>query len=708
MKNKSPIYFLIAGAVLLFAIFAMAEPVDPVNPGELEARVETGPQRVSRWLPARIRQLKEDQKQLREQIAVLPQHAPKPLPIHMGYHSVPPEEGDPADGSVSLIDVQFEFDPGLGAIALAPALVPGEEGSYAFPKRFKIEVMDRGARWIGDEAGAYYIPPPPYKWTEVVNWMDEDFPDPGPYPVFFFIGNIRVSRLRMTVLSDRNAIPYNALGELYLFRDPEHSDRLGDNMMAWDNVLLSTSNSLAKPPLWNDTCLRDGIVGLGMPLSEKISDVEDFMVSWENGSQDEDPVQIVLDLGREQPIGRVQLWPAEAPLGMAIPHFGFPGSVRVELSKNPTFKTAVRFNATQLHESLYKDNLLNVITKATNARYIRITLEDLASYKGKKILGLGEIRVSEFDDVWSLNCGISATGIPQNAMAQLPRLVDGFCRKRRVLREADWIRGLALRRPLDRRLAVVEQELELAETAWNDLKLKASIWGGGLLCFGLLGAIVLQRLQRRRVLKNLRYRITRDLHDAVGSSLGGITLAARRMETAGATRDDLFDLSLMAREASASLKDVVWVIDQAKIHLPELLKKLAERAERILSGMELNVDLPQNCPDHVVPLTFKRHLLMFFKEAVHNCARHSGATAVQITISVDDEILTLSLNDNGCGFDPGGVRDGWGVDSMGKRARELGGSMDLQTAPGKGTTVLLTVPLSALLNKTDHSYKTSN
>ena len=99
---------------------------------------------------------------------------------------------------------------------------------------------------------------------------------------------------------------------------------------------------------------------------------------------------------------------------------------------------------------------------------------------------------------------------------------------------------------------------------------------------------------------------------------------------------------------------------------------------------------------------------MFFKEAVHNCARHSGATQVKLRISVNNETLSLCLGDNGCGFDPYAKQDGWGVDSMGKRAKELGGKMDLQTAVGKGTTVVLTVPLNALQDLPDHSYRTSN
>jgi signal transduction histidine kinase len=710
MKNSQPIQLSFVGCFLLLAGLTRAEPVDPVRPGQWHEQQANGTRPVKHWLATRIRQLEEEERQLHEKIAVLPHHDPKPLPDRMGYHSLPWDEWDSHEDGCQHIEIQFEFDPLLGAIALAPALVPGGEGIYAFPKRFKIDILDRGAGWVGGSNGRWEVPPPPYQWIEVVNWMDEDYPDPGPYPVFFSIGDVGVYQLRLTI--PRGAmgadVSFHALGEIYLFRQIDNSDHLGDNMMAWDTVKVSASDSLSKPPLWDESYLNDGIVGLGMPLSEEITEAEDFLVSWEGLASDAEPVQIILDLGRVQRVGRVQLWPAKAPHGMAIPQFGFPGNVTVELSNSREFSGVNIFTANETRDRLNNDTMLNVITSAKRARYIRLTLEDLSEYRGKTILGLGEIRVSEFDEVWSLNCEISASNLPDAGIELLPRLVDGYSSNRRILREVEWIRGLAQRRPLDRRLVVVEQELEQAQDAWSGLKLQASIWGGGLIGMGLLTAMGLQRLQRRRILKKLKNRITRDLHDEVGSNLGSITLAARRMEKNGATAADFSDLSLMTREASASLKDVVWVIDQATIRLPFLLQKLAERAERVLSGMELFVEVASDCPDRVVPLTFKRHLIMFFKEAVHNCARHSDATQVWISFSADNERIEISLRDNGCGFDPAALRDGWGVDSMHKRAQELGGEMRLQSKPGEGTTVVLTVPMSALRNKTDHEYKTSN
>lgn len=679
--------------VLASAAGLFAESVDPCFPAQWHARQAAENRSLKRWPPARISQLEQEREQLQERIAVLPQHDPKILPDHLGYHSSFEIPGSAGSSPVSTIDLKLEW-PRKVSVAMAPAFNPLEPGggTYAFPKRFKIEV--RGA---GSET-----------FKEVVNWMGEDFPDPGPYPVFFSDINLTIDQVRITVprVERESGVAYFALGELYLFLEQE--GQLADNMAVWASVEVNESESFDMQPLWDGRYLCDSIVGLGVPLSGEKTSIRDFVVPYESGETSSIPVEIVLDLGQAQKVGRVDLWPAEAPYLLAIPSIGFPREISIELSMRPDFATSEVIKVENVGRRIQREDRLSVLCRAYKARYVRIIMNDLPEFMGKRMLGMGEISVSEYGQVFSVGCRVSATGIPAAYQDQLPQLVDGYTRSRRILPDGEWIKGLALRRPLDRRLSEVEDELIEAQEAWRRLELRFSIWAGSLLCTGLLGAMGLQRLQRRRVLKKLKLRITRDLHDEVGSNLGSITLAAKRMEDAGATPEDLSELSLMAREASASLRDVVWLTDQTTIRLPELLHKLAERAERILSGIELSIEFAPDCPDRVVPLTFKRHLIMFFKEAVHNCARHSGAGRVKIVIAAGEKQLTLSIQDDGCGFDPSVKSDGWGIDSMQKRAQELGGKMDLKSTPGEGTTVSLTIPLSTLLKKTDYLYKTSN
>lgn len=669
-------------------------------------------QSLPRWLPERIRQLEAERNQLLATISTLPQFEPALIPDRLGYHSGYADQDEGASGH--QLTVHFISRPRLGAIALVAAINPRDRhsDSYAFPSRFRIEVLeapgawsDAEDRWIQDSV----------KWVEVVNWMEEDFPDPGRYPAFFHINNRRVAKVRMTVpnLASTSGRAFYALGEIHLFQSVD--GQIADNMSVWGPTSIDAfevSDSFSLPPFWDTRYLYDGFTGLGAPLSEERVAADDFVVRFDNKEDGREPVKILLDLGRTQQVGRVEFWPTEAPDQMAVPLFAFPGRILVELSNDPDFKTSKMVSVDDAGAQMYHDNLLRIMCDAYEARYIRLTMEELHEENGRKILGIGEISVSEHGKVFSLGCAVSATGMPEAAGEQLDRLVDGNCRGRRILSETEWIMGLAQRRPLDRRLEVVNRELESARNTWRTFLFNLSIWGGSLLCLGLLVAMGLQRLQRRRVLKGLKLRITRDLHDEVGSGLGGISLTSEGLEKmAGdeAMKKELSELSLMARDTCASLREVVWVTDQTTIRLPALIEKLVERAERVLRGIEVVVDVSSEIPDMEVTLACKRHLIMIFKETVHNCARHADAASVRVTAQVvEKRLLEVSLQDDGCGFDPSKRQKGWGVDSMKRRTEELHGELNIRSVSGEGTQVRLTVPLTALSKEPTKTYKTSN
>ena len=101
-------------------------------------------------------------------------------------------------------------------------------------------------------------------------------------------------------------------------------------------------------------------------------------------------------------------------------------------------------------------------------------------------------------------------------------------------------------------------------------------------------------------------------------------------------------------------------------------------------------------------------MTLFFKEAIHNCARHAHATRVLVSARITEKSLELSIHDNGRGFDQAEHQQGWGLDSMKKRAEELGGELGIVSSKGGGTMVKLVVPLAKLTAEPTQLYKTSN
>ena len=85
-------------------------------------------------------------------------------------------------------------------------------------------------------------------------------------------------------------------------------------------------------------------------------------------------------------------------------------------------------------------------------------------------------------------------------------------------------------------------------------------------------------------------------------------------------------------------------------------------------------------------------LLRVCQEALANVRRHSGASSAEVVLSYRDDGVRLEVTDDGTGFDPGLVSDGFGLRGMRARVREIGGDLVVLSAPGGGTTVKAEVP----------------
>ncbi len=309
------------------------------------------------------------------------------------------------------------------------------------------------------------------------------------------------------------------------------------------------------------------------------------------------------------------------------------------------------------------------------ARYFHITLKGLQQVDGERVLGLGEIALYDLKGELVIGRIIADSGIPESHCDQLPRRLDGYCWERKILSDLAWFEGLARRRPLEQRLALLESEFVSTSAIWRYLQLKMIVGGVLVLVLGLVGYLLFQNAQKKKMLRKQADQFRRDLHDEGGSSLGGIALLADELadqKSGGADAADLDDLSFMAREASASLGEIGKLGDHEPTRLSSLVSGLQRRAERIFRGPELAVIAAEDMPDLPVPLSMKRHITMFYKEAIHNCALHARATHVKIELLCESERFRIDITDDGCGFDLDKSVTGWGLSSMRMRVEEIG------------------------------------
>jgi signal transduction histidine kinase len=101
-------------------------------------------------------------------------------------------------------------------------------------------------------------------------------------------------------------------------------------------------------------------------------------------------------------------------------------------------------------------------------------------------------------------------------------------------------------------------------------------------------------------------------------------------------------------------------------------------------------------PENRLSTRAKHQLSRIAQEAIHNAVRHAKPTLIVITLRWDAPNLVLQVKDNGLGISAARLKkcEGFGLGNMRKRASEIDGRFEIQTAPGHGTTIIVTVPLS--------------
>jgi signal transduction histidine kinase len=100
-------------------------------------------------------------------------------------------------------------------------------------------------------------------------------------------------------------------------------------------------------------------------------------------------------------------------------------------------------------------------------------------------------------------------------------------------------------------------------------------------------------------------------------------------------------------------------------------------------------------PEESVPPRIQHELLRFAQEAISNAVRHAKPTVVSVMLRWEPPNLILQVKDNGSGISSASVEksEGFGLSNMRARASQIDGKLDIQTAAGHGTTILLTVPI---------------
>jgi two-component system, NarL family, sensor histidine kinase LiaS len=201
-------------------------------------------------------------------------------------------------------------------------------------------------------------------------------------------------------------------------------------------------------------------------------------------------------------------------------------------------------------------------------------------------------------------------------------------------------------------------------------------------------------LQTHQALATLeeRNRLARDLHDSVKQQVFALAMQVSSAKMlldrdVEAAREQLVEAEQLVYQSQQELTALLSELRPSALDGKGLALALSGFVTQWTrqTGITANVQVEG---EHTFPLATEEALFRVAQEALANVARHSHATAVQVSLKSEREAVTLCVSDNGRGFDPHTTKNGgMGLYSMRERIELVGGHMHIESAAGKGTTI---------------------
>ncbi|MES2590860.1 MAG: 7TM diverse intracellular signaling domain-containing protein [Bacteroidota bacterium] len=213
---------------------------------------------------------------------------------------------------------------------------------------------------------------------------------------------------------------------------------------------------------------------------------------------------------------------------------------------------------------------------------------------------------------------------------------------------------------------------------------------------------VIKRAEAQVELKNEKERISRDLHDSIGTDLSNIIYNIEYVKYEFADNKELSNafekLSLNAKHTMGQLRSAIWVLNHDTITLELFINKLNSHIYRILEDKpEVNYLLVTNEKNkHVfLPVMQVLYLYRVVQESLSNTLKYAKATKIKLTITLDDNQLQLIFSDNGVGFNVEDAleKETYGLKNIKKRVEELNAKLTINSGDF-GTEINLQIPLN--------------
>jgi len=204
-----------------------------------------------------------------------------------------------------------------------------------------------------------------------------------------------------------------------------------------------------------------------------------------------------------------------------------------------------------------------------------------------------------------------------------------------------------------------------------------------------------QQLMTHLAMNQERNRIAMDLHDHVGAEL---TLVSSKLDIQSYNEKreseiaNLHAISNQIRNVNVTLRETVWSIQNETITVAELLERVETYVQNIFNG-NIKYTGKSNSPGFELSPQVALNLYRICQESCTNCFKHAGASTLNLSITLNKKQLSLTIKDNGKGFDPNIKASGYGLNNMKQRVAKINGTMDIKSSLGNGVNIIVELAL---------------